>query len=248
MVIMQVIGRTPNLRGDACLGSGFKSAEGGWTAAAYYGLDTIVASLTHQGQTYPLLGYHDVGAGRVWYISFNLLYLLDESGQQKRTQMLVNYLLTDSSVNRDLSLPPLNMQTLERQPDHLRLQYNSDSNINTVLSMTYFLRWQARVDDQPVVLNSHEHLMLLSLPAGTHAITLRVTKPYSGTTFWDSWVVSLCAIVAAIMTTGLLRRYPQISVVERLHSFDERLPPSKSYTACRVCVRPLSQLRISLCD
>ncbi len=217
---------TPNLEAmPASLG--FKSPEGGWTAATYYGLDGIVASLTHQGQTYPLLGYHDVGEGRVWYISFNLLYLLDETGQQKATQMLVNYLLTDSSVNRDLSLPPLNMQTLERQPDHLRLQYKSDSNINAVLSMTYFPRWQARVGDQPVVLNSHEHLMLLSLPAGTHTVTLDY-RPYSGTAFWSGWGVSLFFIVATIMTIGLLRRYPQISVDERLHSFDERLPPSKA--------------------
>ncbi len=201
----------------------FQTSEGSWTGATYYGLDKIIASLTHQGQSYPLLGYRDVGQGRVWYVSFNLFYLLDDTGQKEATQTLVDYLLAGNPVNRDLNLPPLNMHLLQRQPDHLVLDYTSDSDVNAVLSMTYFPRWQVRIDDQPAALSSHEHLMLLALPAGAHTVTLNY-YPYSGTAFWIGWMLSVLFLVTTGITSLALKRYTLLSLDERSVIFDDRLP------------------------
>ncbi len=200
----------------------FPVSEGPWVGATYYGLDQVVATLNYQGEEHALLGYQNVGKGRVWFVGFNLLYLFDSNGNQNATDTLVNYLLTDTHVNRDLVLPSIPVQSLERSAMQVQFRYTSDSPTNAILSMTYFPRWQAELDGQPSDISSYEHLTRLKLPAGTHTVTLTY-HPYGGISRIGA-AVSLVLLVSIALVAYGIKRWPVLAREDREGHFEDRLP------------------------
>lgn len=199
----------------------FPMDEGAWVGATYFGLDETVATITYNDQTYPLLGYRTIGEGRVWFISLNLLYYLDVSGQREATARLVDYLLADVDVDRRLALPRLDIARLQREPTQIAFDYQSPKPVSAVVSMTYFPRWQAAVDDAPLAVRSHEHLLRLDLPAGQHRVTLTYT-PYTAISFIG---LLMSGLTAGSLGVGLvyLRRYGMLARSDREGHFEDRL-------------------------
>jgi hypothetical protein len=194
----------------------------GWRGATYRGLDTTLATVTYQGEEYPLLGYRNLGAGRVWFVGFNLLYALEIAERFGERDLIVDYLLADTGVNRDLELPSFVVNGLERASDRIAFQYRADSPASVILSMTYFPRWHATLDGSPLGVDSHEHLILLELPAGEHTLTLTY-HPYSSVSF-VGFAVSACSLLALGIVTYRLRNRPLKARVDREGNFEDRLP------------------------
>jgi hypothetical protein len=217
----------------------FSSPEGPWVGATYYGLDETLASLTHDGESHPVLGRQRVGEGQIWFIGFNLIYLLQQSNQTAAVGQLADYLLAATGVNRDLRLPAFDVALVERDPTLVSFRYTSDSAASVVVSMTYFPRWRATLDGAPLDIASHEHLMLLELPAGTHAVTLRYFPLGTPISRWG-WAVTALCIGLVGLGSYRLRRRPVLATEDRVGAFDDRLPqaelsPSTGYTTCPNC-------------
>jgi hypothetical protein len=193
-----------------------------WIGATYRELDAVVASLEYQGAEYPLLGYRDIGAGRVWYVGFNLLFWLDINGQYDAITTLTDYLLEDTSVRRSLQLPAFELTDLKREAVSIDFSYDYEQAVDVILSMTYFPRWHMTIDGVESELDNHEHLMLLHLPAGTHSVSLKY-EPYSAISV-ISGLFAAGIGVAFIVAVFVFK--PPLSVSDRLETFYERLPMS----------------------
>jgi hypothetical protein len=217
----------------------FTTPEGPWVGATYYGVDETLASLTQDGESYPVLGRQQVGDGQIWFVGFNLIYLLQQSNQMAAVQQLTGYLLADTGVDRDLALPAFDVTPGQRTPTSLSFSYTSDSATSVVVSMTYFPRWRAALDGAPLDIGSHEHLMLLNLPAGTHTVTLRYFPLGTPIAWWGWAVTALCVGVTGLVSYRLGRR-PVLAAEDRVGAFNDRLPqaevsPTTGYTVCPNC-------------
>lgn len=215
----------------------FPYRDESWVGATYYGLDTVVASLSYKGETYPLLGYKNVGSGKVWFVALNLFYLFDLSEQPEATTTLVNYLLAGTNVNHDLVLSPLDLESLERSDNRVQFTYTSASPVNAVLSMTYFPRWRAELDGVPIVLNSHEHLIRLALPASTHVVTL--TYHTYGDISFVGMLISITVLVGVFVARYGMQRHHILSRDDREGYFEDQLPqpdvPVEADYSCDTC-------------
>jgi hypothetical protein len=217
----------------------FPTPEGPWVGATYYNLGREVATISCHDKTYSLLGYQPLGKGRVWFVGFNLLYLFGQTGEYEHTDALVNYLVNGTGVNRDLALPALDAELLKRAPTHIVFRYTSPVAVSSVLSMTYFPRWQATLDGKHLHLGSHEYLVALELPAGTHTVTLQY-RPFSTPVSRLGWGVSALFVGITGIVVHRLRRHPPLAIDDRIASFDDRLPQTgpvvgTSYASCPNC-------------
>ncbi len=201
----------------------FSSSDGPWIGATYFGLDHVLATLVDQGQSYPVLGYQDVGKGKVWYIGFNLLYLLNQTGQQTIARTLADFILNGNAVNRDLMLPPLQTTIVNARSADLTLDYTSDKAISLVLSMTYFPRWQATIDGKPTALHDHEHLMLLDIPEGHHTLKLNYEPLSTGVSQFGLFL-SIFSIGFTVVIGRFFTQRPILALGDRVNAFDDRLP------------------------
>jgi hypothetical protein len=135
---------------------------------------------------------------------------------------------------------------MQRAADAVSFQYDSPQDVSVVLSMTYFPRWQATVDGQVIEVLSHEHLMRLNLPAGSHTVALQL-HPYNTPIVWLGWGGSLAFVCLTIMAGLFLRRRPIISTEDRSHIFDDHLLQAKIaavteyvYAPCPNCHFPFA--------
>ena len=199
----------------------FPLTDGAWIGATYYGLDQIVASVSYHGEEYPLLGYQQVGAGRVWFVGFNLFYALDVAQQFTARAALADYLLQDTTVKRNLELAPFPVTALERTSSQVQFQYHADEATSVVLSMTYFPRWQAQLDGEPFEIGSHEHLALLDLPPGDHIVSLNY-DPF-GPVSTLGFAVSAVSLIALGGVAFAMNRQPMKARADREANFADKL-------------------------
>lgn len=212
-----------------------------WVGATYQGLDEVVASVRYHGMDYPLIGKKRVGNGEMWCIGFNLLYWLDITGQQQAIARIVDVVLRDSPVDRSLTLPPLAVSDLTRQPDQIAFRVAADQPTTAVLSMTYFPRWTLEINGQPAPMFNHEHLIGINLPAGQSQVALRY-HPYSTVSLIGAGVSVLGLAALAVITYGMQRR-PVLALQDRENHFFDRhashaipAPPSPEvHTECPAC-------------
>lgn len=217
----------------------FTSEGDAWIGATYFGLEDVRASLTHADETYPILAHQTVGEGQVWFVGFNIFYLLEQTQHYQAMQDLARYLVSDTGVDTSLALPPLPAEIVEQTPTRLSFTYTSDAAVNAIVSMTYFPRWQATVDDAPVAVEDHEHLIQLALPAGTHRVTLAY-HPFSTTPPKLGWAVSIVALVGTVGAAWWISRRPLLATEDRTKAFDDRLPQVKpahhtTFARCPSC-------------
>jgi hypothetical protein len=191
-----------------------------WVGDTYLGLDTVAASIRYDDVDYPLIGYRDIGAGRVWFIGFNILYWSDIMGLGAVTQGIVNRALSDVNVNRALSLPSLEVVGMQRENTKLRISYQLEEDSFVVLSQTYFPRWRATLNGEPIPLQNHANLAAPELPAGLNQIEMTL-NPYGRA----SVMGGLVSIIFGGLIAGLTawsHRHNTLSVVDRVQQFFDR--------------------------
>ncbi len=222
----------------------FSTLGGSWVGATYYSLDTTVVSLTCGEKEYPLLGYRDVGEGRVWFVGFNLFYFLRQTAANPVSAELVDYLLAGTGVDRALTLPALTTELLRNDSTAVTFRYTSPTAVSAVVSMTYFPRWQARIEGKRIAIQDHEHLMLLELPAGTH--TVELTYHALGTTAPRlGYVLSGLSLVVTLFAAYRLRRHPPLAVEDRVDLFQDRLPQTNPLDSTEYAVCPNCSFRLA---
>ena len=208
-----------------------------WVGSTYYDLDEVLLSLENDGEIYPVLGYKNVGEGRVWFVGFNLLYWLESQGYWDATQSIVSLILRDENVYQDLVLPSLPLSNKETIDGELSFDYTLDQDQYVILSQTYFPRWKAYLDGQPITIENHQHLIAFDLPAGQHHLEL-IYEPYS-TISMVAFVVSGLGIIAIMGMWIVLRKEAVLTVQDRINDFFDRhsygYPPIQDELEREIC-------------
>lgn len=182
--------------------------EQGWSGATYDGLDMVLATVEQEGSSFPVLGYKNVGRGRVWFVGANLLYYAQLANQNAIRDYIRGKVLEGTLISGHLGLTPLPVGSYSETPDGLSFDYESGEPVNALVSYTYSPRWRTTVDGVPIETAVRDHLIRLSLPAGGHHVEI-TNQPYG--TIWP--VLGLLAgILGVVLSAGgwlaesLLRR------------------------------------------
>jgi hypothetical protein len=176
-------------------------APEGWSGAAYEGLDHVLGDVQYQGEWWPILGYKQVGAGRIWFLGMNLLYYSQISGQAEIPDALREATLAEAAWDREPSLEPLPITSWNADGTHLTFVANSGSRATEALvSYTYSPRWRATVDGEPQGFGEYEHLIRIQLPPGEHTVAFEY-RPFG--TPWPVLGLAVGALGGAALAMGL---------------------------------------------
>jgi hypothetical protein len=143
----------------------------GWSGATYSGLDGVIASVEVNGKWYPFVGYRDFGAGRAWFVGFNLFYYAQLSGEQEMVSALSDHFLKESPVSRALRFEPVPIKNWEVNSHGLSFVANPVEPVDEALiSYTYSPRWRISIDGEEIPFSSFEKMLKIKLPAGEHEV------------------------------------------------------------------------------
>ena len=170
--------------------------EPGWNGAAYRNLDVVYAEVLHNEVMYPVLGYKNVGKGRVWFVGLNLLFYAQTTGVRSLSISIATLVLEGTSVSQQIVYEAVPVESASLGDGRLEFEYSVPTDTEAIISFTYSPRWAATIDDQPVELSDYEHLIRLKLPAGRHTLTVAY-QPYG------TWPPRLGLILGVITLTGL---------------------------------------------
>jgi hypothetical protein len=168
--------------------------EPSWSGATYDGLDSVLATVEQGGTAFPVLGYKNVGRGKVWFVGANLLYYAQLANQNAIRDYIRGQVLAGTPISVDWKLPALPVQSYSETPDGLSFNYESDQPVRALISYTYSPRWRATVDGVPIEIAARDHLISLPLPAGGHHVEIR-NQPYG--TIWP--VLGLLAGILGVV-------------------------------------------------
>jgi hypothetical protein len=172
----------------------------GWSGATYRGLDEVAAEVEFQGSWYPILGYKEVGHGRIWFVGMNLLYYAQLGGEAEIVDALQAWTLEGVDVTRALQYDPIQIRSWEASANGLRFQATSeDAAPEALISYTYSPRWRVTIDGLEVSTGSYENLLKIHLPAGTHQVEVRY-HPYG--TPWPLAGLAMGIIAGIALAAG----------------------------------------------
>lgn len=143
-----------------------------WGGVAYRNLDRVLAEIEQDGERFALLGYKEVGRGRVWFVGLNLLYYAQLARLQDLSKAIADLTLAGTDVERRLDLEPILTRSVRFEDGRLEVFYEIDRPVDAMLSFTYSPRWRAEVDGVRVPIGEYEHLIRLLLPAGTRRLVV----------------------------------------------------------------------------
>jgi len=212
--------------------------EEGWSGASYEGLDTIVAVMDRDGASYPVLGYKDVGQGRVWFIGGNLLYYTQLTGQSALRQYIRAIILQDIPVSTTLEWPSVPLQAYSESADGLAFDYASAGPVSALISYTYHPRWRATIDGVKVGLGVRDNLIRIALPAGSHHVEIRYDA-WGSLLPWLGGMAAALGIFGSIIFWGLDRHLRKTESPPRdfLEVFQKPESPEGggTFTPCAHC-------------
>ena len=128
-------------------------APEGWSGAAYQGLNGVLGSVTYEGRSFDVLGYRDVGRGRIWFVGLNLLYYAQETTNQALVDRIRGIVLQGVDLDTSVSYPKIPITGWQTGGTGLRFDYDLPTDVGSALvSFTYSPRFRAAIDGQPVSL------------------------------------------------------------------------------------------------
>ena len=132
---------------------------------------------------------------------------------------------------------PLSLSNKEIIDGALSFNYTLDHDQDVILSQTYFPRWKAYLDGQPIIIENHQHLIAFDLPAGQHHLE-PIYEPYS-TVSMVAFAVSRLGIIAIIGMWIVLRKEAVLTVQDRINDFFDRhsygYPPIQDELEREIC-------------
>ncbi|MBN1438604.1 MAG: hypothetical protein JW929_04265 [Anaerolineales bacterium] len=219
--------------------------EGGWSGAVYEELDSVLAWTDWEGASFPVLGCKNVGSGKVWFVGVNLLYYSQLSGMDSLRAYIRSTVLHGSAVSTDLEWQAVQVAGYSESSAGISFAYDAADTASALVSYTYSPRWRATIDGIEVPLGVRDHLIRLTLPAGTHFVEIRY-DPFG--TVWPGLGWAACALgiagAAAFWGFEFLRR----NRVPAKHDFLEVFqkpdsPDGGTYAPCAHCGFRLAESR-----
>jgi len=165
--------------------------------AVYSSLDsTFLFMLTGEGEV-SLCGIRQLQGGDVWFVGGHLPRLFQPTSVDV-ARRIWGTVLNACKPNTGIKPSPFPVQNASWTPKGVRFSYTSSEARPLVLSVTYTPRWQVTVDGKPCEVFPHEYLLMVMLPAGTHAVTVEYTSTVVATA---ASALSVCALLWAAFRT-----------------------------------------------
>jgi hypothetical protein len=218
--------------------------EQGWSGAVYEGLDAVLASVEQDGSSFPILGYKQIGDGKVWFLGANLLYYAQLTGQDALRNYIREKVLSGIALSTELEWGTIPVYEYAETDDRVSFYYDSAEPIRALVSYTYSPRWGTTVDGLAVETASRENMIRLILPAGQHRVEIRY-QPFG--TVWPvlGWAAALLGAIgcAAGWLFESLRRGKESPKRDFLEMFQKPEGPDGggTYTPCAHCGFRLAQ-------
>jgi competence ComEA-like helix-hairpin-helix protein len=177
--------------------------EEGWSGPTFSGLDKVLAEVEFDGRWFPVLGYREVGEGRIWFIGLNLLYYAQQTQATELVTTIRDMVLSDVTVSRQTWFDALPVQDWHADGNSLSFAVDAGNQPveEALVSYTYHPRWKVAIDGAEVPFHEHEHLIKLALPPGVHRIEIRYERLG---TIWPILGLGVGAVGIAFIVIGQL--------------------------------------------
>lgn len=143
-----------------------------WQAYTPQGLDHAVLSHSYLGGTSSVVGYKQVGKGRVWFIGLNLPYHAVLTRDKAAVAVLSR--LLGMAPDERLPHAAVPLEAYQAAAGGYRFAYTLDAPAWLILPVAFHEGTEVRIDDQPAPLRSYERLVAFAAPAGRHRVDIRL--------------------------------------------------------------------------
>jgi hypothetical protein len=220
--------------------------ETGWSGASYEGLDVVLAAAEWQGSSFPVLGYKNVGRGKVWFVGANLLYYAQLAHEDALRDHIRGLVLAGSTLLAETSFAPVPVSGYVETADGIRFDYTAGEPVNALVSYTYSPRWRAVIDGYPMSLSERDHLIRIPLPAGTHHVEIRYDA--FGTVWpWLGLLAGMIGVFGAaagwFMERRLLKKQPAHRDILDVFQKPDTPESGGAYVPCPHCGFRLAESR-----
>jgi predicted RNA-binding Zn-ribbon protein involved in translation (DUF1610 family) len=185
-----------------------------WAGAVYEGLDVVLADARFEESWFPILGYKNVGKGKVWFLGLNLSYYLQLQNEPEVETYIRELVLSEVAYSPALEFDAIDYQNWAADSHNVYFQSSSREHVSEALiSYTYSPRWQATIDGKPAPISSFENLIKLEIPPGDH--TVEISYHPFGTSI-AQFAVAIPFLTISLLTISLAysrfrrKRFPVI--------------------------------------
>lgn len=181
---------------------------------ALYGLDNIYYRLHLQDSKIdlPVVGSKKVESGEVYFVGMSLSQMLYSSvinltGSQpediknvllqrdKGIESILLSLIDKGNPYKNIKAEAFNMTNSNWNNSGGNFKYKSETDENVIVSIAYSPNWKIDVDGRDVLINQFENLMIISLPAGEHMVTLKFSMTYTSKIGWALSLISFILFI-----------------------------------------------------
>jgi len=174
----------------------FSHQDRPWEYIHFFWLDAVLLSLEEDGTALPVVGYKNVGSGRVYFMGCNLLESAYHS-QDRNAQRIAERLLDLAQPNKAIVPETFDVISQNWEDEALEFEYDSSQHTPVIISMTYSPHWKPRLDGHPIKLHEYENLCLLFLPPGRHTVEFVYSWTWIQLVGFGVSVLSLVGLVAS---------------------------------------------------
>lgn len=166
---------------------------------AYYGLDGVWLEYEHDGLPMAVVGYKNVGGGRVYFTGLGLSRAVVATKRRDADAVLLP-LFDLGSPRKSLYLPAFPAQDPEWSYSGVTFSYEAETTRPLLISVTYTPRWRATVDGERVRVFNHENLVFLILPPGRHTVKMTYGITWVGLLGWGITILTGAVMLLVCLT------------------------------------------------
>lgn len=143
-----------------------------WYAHVPQGLDVETVTFDYLGERAAVLGYKEVGSGKVWFVGLNLPYHALTTADLAATRLLAN--AVQMTPFEGSTYVPVPLANYRADATGYRFTYTQENAARLMVPVAFFDGTHVQVDGTAAPAYSLDMLTVFDAPVGTHAVTIEV--------------------------------------------------------------------------
>ncbi len=146
-------------------------------------LDEEKGVFGEEKSVYAVCGVKQIPEGEIYFTGLHIPRLIKPEFKEEARRLL-EPLLDLGKPRKEIIPEPF--ETIWTRWDHkgVEFEYESLETQPVIISVTYTPRWHVYLDGEPITAYRHENLVLLILPPGRHAVSMRYGSSSAVNTGW----------------------------------------------------------------
>jgi len=184
-------------------------------APAMGNLDEVWMEMQAENKRVPTIGYKNVNGHRLYFVGLNLDKQLNAAtrwargyqadvGHSKEVAAIIEQIMDIGQPNKNIVPAAFPVSDAVWGKDSFSFKYKSDQPVSVMVSVTYSMHWNGKLDSSPLKVEQIEKLILLNLPAGEHHVSM-----YYGMT-WVGWLGIILSIFSLLIVIFIYRRFEDL--------------------------------------